>query len=250
MGLGATRAGWRPFPRKDTGGPKGDPRAFGHNHPDHELPLLPAQPLSADRLPSGGRSGAQGQHAACGPSVGTGLPSLRRCTCSLLTAPAGRADAAPAPRPPGSRPREGRGRSWTRLLLAEGQGAGCSSAPQRPPLSRRLREEPGGQAQTAGRPCRGTEPRRGWGRRVGGGRAGPAAGGSVTWASPLASASPPACSDRQTRWSLRALHRLWCWTGQGHEGGLGAGEATCCPGRTVNIGGQKPMAARGLPGPS
>lgn len=150
MGLGATRAGWRPFPRKDTGGPKGDPRAFGHNHPDHELPLLPAQPLSADRLPSGGRSGAQGQHAACGPSVGTGLPSLRRCTCSLLTAPAGRADAAPAPRPPGSRPREGRGRSWTRLLLAEGRGAGCSGAPQRPPLSRRLREEPGGQAQTAG----------------------------------------------------------------------------------------------------
>lgn len=171
MGLGATRAGWRPFPRKDTGGPKGDPRAFGHNHPDHELPLLPAQPLSADRLPSGGRSGAQGQHAACGPSVGTGLPSLRRCTCSLLTAPAGRADAAPAPKP--------------RQVLdaapsSESRGAGCSGAPQRPPLSRRLREEPGGQAQTAGRPCRGTEPRRAWGRRVGGGSAGPAAGGSVT----------------------------------------------------------------------
>lgn len=194
----------------------------------------------------------RGPGAACGLRPIRGDRSSLSPQMYLLTPDSSRWEGGRGSRPqatgvtPERRPRQ----VLDAAPSSESRGAGCSGAPQRPPLSRRLREEPGGQAQTAGWPCRGTEPRRGWGRRVGGGRAGPAAGGSVTWASPLASASPPACSDRQTRWSLRALHRLWCWTGQGHEGGPGAGEATCCPGRTVNIGGQKPVATRGLPGPS
>lgn len=41
-------------------------------------PVFPAQPLPVDCLPSGGHSGDKGQHPVCGPSVGTGLPSLGR----------------------------------------------------------------------------------------------------------------------------------------------------------------------------